>query len=308
MKKLPIIFQLEEEIFFLFAFLNLTGYDQETNLRGMHWLRTFTRKKLREKLKVERYPLLKYFLSRRHQGQFVQWLLRKKYIPDDLAKIYLKKNLSFVQKFDKEFRKFINNERKNLPLSETKKFYLTEKNNRYPKIVKVLHILMKVLNINFDLLNLKKVIITPNFLDSYNYGYGPKIGKIAFIVYGPLRSGDFRLIEHEFLHSVISPLLSRNKIFLRKLKKISKNIFLKKQLEKKGYDDWAVIIEECFVRAMTIRAQSLNLKEKKLFLEKENKKGFKFIEKIYDRLKNNYEENELIDILNNILNNIEEVL
>jgi len=302
MKKIPIIFQLEEEIFYLFSFLNLIGYDKENNPGGMHPLRKFIRQELKDVLEIYRYSLLKDYLSRKHQGQFVQWLLRKKYIPEELANMYSKKDLSFFQKFDKLFRKFVNKEREILSWSEAKKFYLIEKKNHYRKIVKELHNLIKALNIDFNLLNLDKVVIVPNFLDAYNWGYGPKIGKTAFIVYGPLKNEDFRLITHEFLHSVVHSLLLNNKIFLRKIKKFFKDTRPKEQLKKKGYDDWTVIIEEYFVRAINIKSQRLSLKEKRKLLEQEKKRGFKYIERIYIKLKKNYKRNE---ILKNILDNIE---
>jgi hypothetical protein len=52
MKKKPkIIFELEKEIFYLFSFLNLIGYDEENNPEGMHPLRKFVRKTLKSTLK-----------------------------------------------------------------------------------------------------------------------------------------------------------------------------------------------------------------------------------------------------------------
>lgn len=305
MNKLSIIFQLEKEVFYLFSFLNQIGYNYKNNPRGMHPLRKFIRQELKDVLKVNRYSLLKDYLSKKHQGQFVQWLLRKKYATEALTNIYSKRDLFFFQKFDKLFQKFVNGEKKILPWSEAKKFYIIEKKNHYRKIVKELHSLIKGLNVDFNLLDLNKVVIVPNFLDAYNWGYGPKIGKMAFIVYGPLRNGDFRLITHEFLHSVVHPLLSNNEIFLRRIKELFKDTPPKAQLKKKGYDDWAVIIEEYLVRAINIKSQNLGLKEKRKLLKQEEKKGFKYIKRIYLKLKRNYKRNEIVDILKNILDNIE---
>jgi hypothetical protein len=35
MNNSPVVFQLEKEIFYLFSFLNLIGYDEENNPKGM---------------------------------------------------------------------------------------------------------------------------------------------------------------------------------------------------------------------------------------------------------------------------------
>lgn len=309
MKKPKIIFKLEKEVFYLFSFLNLIGYDEENNLEGMHFLRKFVRKRLKGVLKINRYPLLKHCLSRKHRGQFVEWLLWKKYAQKrGLINRFSKRDLSFFQKFTRTFQKFINKEKENFPWIETKKLYSIEKKNRYQKIVKELNSLMKVLNVDFGLLNLERVVIVPNFLDAYNRGYGPKIEKTAFLVYGPLKDGDFRLIRHEFLHSVVKPLILNNEVFLRKIKKFSKYNQPGIKLKKIGYSNWPEIIEEHLIRAIDVKAQDLGPKEKRKLLKQEKKKGFKYIEKIYTKLKKNYERNELLDILKNILNNINKVV
>lgn len=309
MNKLPIVFQLEEEIFYLFSFLNLIGYDQENNPEGMHPLRELIRQKLKNVLKINRYKLLKRYLSKKHQGQFVEWLLRKKYAKEEeQIDIFSKRDSSFFRKFDRVFQKFVSREKKILPWSMAKEFYAIEKKNRYRKIAKELKNLMKILNVDINLLGLKKIVVVPNFLDAYNRGYGPKIGKTAFIVYGPFKDDDFRLIRHELLHSVVKPLFLNNKVFLSKLKKLSKHNRLGVRLKKIGYSNWAVIIEEHLIRAIDIKTLDLGPKEKKKLLEQEKKKRVKYIAKIYAKLKKNYKRNELLDILKNILDNIQEIV
>jgi hypothetical protein len=81
---------------------------------------------------------------------------------------------------------------------------------------------MNALNLDFGLLNLERIVIVPNFLDAYNRGYGPKIEKTAFVIYGPLIDESFRLIRHEFLHSIVKPLVLKKRNFPKKIKKFSK--------------------------------------------------------------------------------------
>lgn len=305
MTKLPVVFKLEKEIFYLFSFLNLTGYDEENNPGGMHPLRKIIRKRLKNTLKINRYSSLKYFLSKKHQGQFVVWLLWRKYEAGELFNTFLKKDLPLFRKFDGLFQKFVDIEEKSLLWSEAKKFYFKEKEKRYQKIIRELNNLMEILNIDFNVLNLNKIIVVPNFLDAYNRGYGPKIGKTAFIVYGPLKNKKFSLLRHEFLHSVVKPLITNNSIFLKKTEKLLKRQPISTRFKKIGYSNWPVIIEEHIVRAFDIKTSQLNSKEKIKLLKREKGKGFIYIEKIYANLKKDYKKNELLDIFKNILDNID---
>jgi len=308
MKKLPIIFKLNEEIFYLFSFLNLIGYDEEDNPEGMHSLRKFVRQRSKNIVQTNRYSLLKRYLSKKHQGQFVVWLLCKKYSPRELTNKFSKQDLLFFQKFNNLFQKFISREKKNLFWSEAKKVYLAEKKNNYQRIIEELNNLMKVLNVDFNVSDLKKIVILPNFLDGYNRGYGPKIGKTAFIVYGPLKGEDFRLIRHEFLHSVVDPLILSNEAFLADLRRLFKHNQPKGWFKKVGYSNWAVIMDEHIIRAIEIKFQNLKLEEERKLLEQEKKKGFEYIEKIYPKLKKNYKRNEFFSILKNVLDNIHEIV
>lgn len=305
MNKLPIVFKLEKEIFYLFSFLNSAGYDEENNPRGMHPLRKSIRRRLKNTLKINHYSSLKYLLSKKHQGQFVMWLLWKKYGARESFNAFLKQDLAFFRKFGRLFQRFVDAEEKNLLWSEAKKIYSKDKKNRYKKIVKELNSLMKVLNVDFSILNLNKINIIPNFLDAYNRGYGPKIGKTAFIIYGPLKNGNFGLIRHEFLHSVVNPLIVNNNIFVKKTEKFLKCRSISTRFKKIGYSNWPVIIEEHLVRAIDIKTRRLKFKEKRNLLKREKGKGFACIEKIYTKLRKDYKKNEFLDILNNIIDNID---
>ncbi len=306
MNKLSIIFQLEKEIFYLFSALNSAGYDIENSPKGMHSLREIIRCEVENK--TDKYSLLKKYFSRRHQGQFVQWVLHKKYNPRDLEYVYSKKDLDFFNKFDREFRKFISNEKKGLPWLKTKEVYLSEKKAREKKIIKELNGLTEKLNLDFNKIGLSKIIVVPNFLDAYGWGYGIKVNEIAFIIYGPLKNEDLRLISHEFFHIIINPVISKNKLFQREIKKYLKSDQVKKKFKTGGYPNWLVLIEEHLVRAFNIKTMDLDKKEKEKLLEQEKGKGYEYIEKIYSELKERYKKNELLDILDNILNNIDRLV
>jgi len=56
-------------------------------------------------------------------------------------------------------------------------------------------------------LGIDELIVIPNFLDSYNAGLGPKVGRTAYAILGPSESGmSVPRIQHELLHSIINPL------------------------------------------------------------------------------------------------------
>jgi hypothetical protein len=300
-KRLPVIFRLDKEIFYLFCLLNLLDYDGENNSAGMHKLRSFIRDDLRKNIKD--YQSLANFFKQKHQGQFVEWVLWKKYAKEDLINRFSKKDLQFFKKFNKDFKLFIKNEKKRIPWSTARTLYLREKKLHFSQIVNQLNKIMDDIQINFRDLGLNNIIIIPNFLDRYNWGYGPKIKKSAIIVYGPLYKKDFRLIRHEFLHSVIKSLIFNNKIFIKKINDITKHRKIPKELKRIGYSEWPEIIEEHLVRALEIKTRPTKTGSKKEALSQEKKKGFKYIEMIYDKLSYNKKSNNVL-ILNQILDKV----
>ena len=305
MKKLRIVFNFEKEIFYLFCFLNLTGYNVENNTDGMHPFRKFIRRELKNKIEISNYLTLKNHILKKHQGQFVQWLLQKKYNQRGLSKFYSKKEFSFFNGFDMHFREFIIKEKNKLSGLKFKNVYSIERKKQKKRIIAELNNLMRKLNLNFGLLHLNKIVIAPNLLDAYGYGYGPKVGKTSFIVYGPLRDKNLRLITHEFLHSVVNSIISNNKKFLQRIRRFNNNKLDKKHKDV-AYSDWPVFIEEYLVRAIDIKMSNLRFSDKEEILKEEEKKGFKNIKKMQLLLKKRYKENELLDILGDIFNNIEE--
>lgn len=307
MKKPSITFSLEKELFYFFCFLNLTGYDVNNNISQWHPLRKYIRDNLKNKININKYSLFKKHIYRKHQGQFVQWILRRKYNKNNPSSFYSKGDLRFFEKFNKYFQDFINQEKKIIPWGRAEKIYLLEKAKNEKEIIKELKDLIEKLNIDLKKLDLSKIIVTPNFLDAYRYGYGPKIGKTAFIVYGPLKKNDYRLIRHELLHSVINSVISNNKSFSRKLKSL-RGRKIKQGLKKMGYSNWAIVIEELIIRALNVKLSNSNNKTKLKLLNKEKKKGFNFINKIYESFGDSYKRNELLDILDNILNNIDKLV
>jgi len=306
MNKLPIIFKREKDIFYLFCFLNLAGYGSKNNIKEIYPLRKDIFGKLKNKIDISNYKLFERQVFKKHQGQFIQWLLQKKYNIGHLSDFYSKKEIYFFNKFDKYFQEFITKEKKNLLELKFKDIYLAEEKENNKRIIAELNDLIEKLNLDFNLLNLNKIVIMPNFLDIYEYGYGFKIKKTSFIVYGPLKNNkDLRLIKHEFLHPVVNSIILNNKLFFQKLKSLKKNK-LNRALKKIGYSTWPVFMEECLVRALDIRMHNFESFDKEAILEQEKEKGFKGIKKMYSLLKENCRKNEAIDILNDILNNIQE--
>ncbi len=297
---IPVFLKLEKDIFWLFTILNLIGYDDENNPAGMHPLRKKVRDTLKRTIKADGcLKKAKGLLSKRHQSQFIEWLLRKKYIPGELVNIYPKKELTFFNEFNKVFQGFtIHLEEKNIfPWLEVKKFFFQEKENYLPRIIQNLNKLMEFLNVDFRILALNKVFLIPNFLDAYERGYGPKIGQTSFVIYGPFRELNFWTIRHEFLHSIVNHLILDDKLMSKKRIQCSKAI---NKFRQTNYNSEGIIIVEYLIRSLNIKYEDISLQEKKKLLEQEKKNGFIQIDRIYKKLQDHYQRNEILASLKKI--------
>ena len=99
------------------------------------------------------------------------------------------------------------------------------------------------------------------------------------------------LIRHEFGHSFINNLTSKNITEVNKYEKLFDPI--ENIMGKQGYPEWETCVNEHLVRAVVIRINAINKGESTvnnaIKIEKNN--GFIYIDKIVDLLKNEYEPN-----------------
>jgi hypothetical protein len=100
----------------------------------------------------------------------------------------------------------------------------------------------------------RKLVIIPNLLDSYYSGNGPQIGGTAYVVAGPTETElSLRgLIEHETLHSLIGPMLDRQRASIPNA--TSRRLYaVLKDTMPAGYGTWDSVLEESLNRAINLR-------------------------------------------------------
>lgn len=138
-------------------------------------------------------------------------------------------------------------------------------------------------------------------------GYGPKVktadGKTkVYGIIGPIRSnmsGDIEfsteyvrdIVLHEFSHSFVNPITTKNIDEVNKYKSLYKPI--SEIMKKQAYADWETCVNEHIVRAVTTRIAYIYegeaAGEKALKYEKSN--GFIYIDNLCEKLKY-FEENK----------------
>jgi len=117
--------------------------------------------------------------------------------------------------------------------------------------------------------DIKEFIVIPNFLEEYDRGIGPKIGKSAYALLGPSIGNDpfpVRRIQHEFLHSIINPMTHD----------VLGNIVKKGELS---------LIREYLIHAIILRSHRFNKLYYKNKITTLKKLKFKNIEKVLVILK-----------------------
>jgi hypothetical protein len=92
----------------------------------------------------------------------------------------------------------------------------------------------------------------PNLLDAYWRGYGPAVGDTRYIVSGPAEQPNIGLVQHEFMHPLLNPVVDAN---LRAVDAgQARRLFerLKGQVSR-GYRSWEGILHESVIRAVEVR-------------------------------------------------------
>lgn len=134
-------------------------------------------------------------------------------------------------------------------------------------------------------------------------GYGIKVGSIAHVIYGPKDDnlpacyGDDFLIRHEFLHSIINPLVET----AMTSSGAENSTSVSAKLQKHSYSDLRTVIAEYLIGAIAVKYAPCGPSEKKEMLNLEIRSGFTDIELVYKKLKNSYRKNEFVDVVRQIV-------
>ncbi len=197
----------DKRIFCLYAALNATVYDKE-NAEAMHSLRLKVRDYLNSrdlllgelKQLFAKYPEEFYY-------RFRHWILSHGNPPEfkEINNFWKCNSLRDLDRFKELLRDFWNQSQ----IEKLWQEFSIEYKSAIKEAQKNGEIAVKQVTdyLNIENLNIEKLIIIPNLLDSYNIGLGPTVNKTAYAILGPSQNGfSVPRIEHELLHSIINPL------------------------------------------------------------------------------------------------------
>lgn len=288
MKLVKIIsFKLDKRIFTLFCALEVAEieYFKDVSLNKLSAVGREI-KNFFYKRKIKSLYKLKKILKKRHPYYFIIWMLQH-FDPPSLKRLYKKwegelslnwygnfgeliKEFYFEaeigklwEKYQKEYKKEIKRYQKSAPL-------IIQKAINYLKIKKP---------------PFKKIIFVPNFLDKIGAGYGPTVHKKAYIIFSPNKKNiNTQLIRHEFLHSIINPLVQgcgrNNKLIQRNKRFLQKTAT---SFSLKYYDEPEAITSEYIIRAIEGRLVSSNKRSN--YIKKQVRLGFPFAGFFNEQLK-----------------------
>jgi hypothetical protein len=264
----------DERLFTLMAALNAAGYDDENNQAGMHPVRQAAR----AELAARNLPSLARLRPRLqlcrliHESQCIHWLLQRGGPPD--------------------FSRQAGGWWVNAPAfpflglsGALSDFYreagIAELWQRYrpayeAEAARYQALLAPSLQNTLDYLRMSppatgRVIMLPNLLDAYWRGYGPAVGETSYIVSGPAEQPNIGLLQHEFMHPLLNPLVDANLQAIDPDQARRLYDHLKGQVSR-GYQNWDGILRESVIRAVEVRLADPD--ERARFLANEEEQGF----------------------------------
>jgi hypothetical protein len=280
----PVTLRADERLFTLMAALNATGYDDENNPAGMHPVRRAVRAELagrdlsslaslRPRLRLCRLI---------HESQCIHWLLQRGGPPD----------------FERQAEGWWVNAPGFLFLGldgALSDFYreagIAELWQRHrpayeAEIARYQGLLAPSLETTLAYLRMSppptgQVVMLPNLLDAYWRGYGPAVGATSYIVSGPAEQPNLGLLQHEFMHPLLNPLVDANLDVIKPDQARSLFARLKGQVSR-GYRSWDGILRESVIRAVEVRLAEPAEREQLLATEEDQ--GFWLVRPLAQQL------------------------
>ena len=232
MDRLKKTVEISKRFFCFYALLNIAGYKPER--LKINPVRTKTLSFLNKNISPDDIEKIKKVINKKGVEKET-WFPYRTYIlcHGDPPK-FTEKSSFWKEKIDNHSAKEFEREIKifwkkykinNLWLS-VKKYYKNVDKKCALNTTKAINISLKYLKIAENKLSFKEFIVIPNFLEEYNRAVGPKIDKTAYAILGPSEKGfafPLQRIQHEFLHSIINPLIAeiyKDKIDSKKLSQL----------------------------------------------------------------------------------------
>ena len=258
-KEYASLIPIPRDIFSIFVALNVMGYNDENNPRGMSSIRVAIRKKLVVSGNwKEKYPKIYKTVKANHSWHLLNKILNRKRTGD--------KN-----DFLKELHAFF---KEHLVQEAWKKFQIYEKG----EFIKIDNSSMKneissfLSYIGRPNKKINKINIILNPLDAYWRGYSLKIGDNGYIVAGPgMDKNNYELIRHEMLH-----------LFSYSFRIPAYMTYIKahKKILSSGYGNSKMIRDEYIVRALNLLYEKDVLKKDIQTDIKKEGKNFPYLNKV----------------------------
>jgi hypothetical protein len=276
--------QADERLFTLMAALNAAGYDDENNEAGMHPVRLAVRAELARKTlrSLDRLRLHLRICRLIHESQCIHWLLQRGGPPDFARQAdgwWVKAPALLFLGMDDALADFYVEAGIGALWQRYQPDYDAE-------IARYQALLEPSLQATLAYLRLSppaasRVVMLPNLLDAYWRGYGPAVGETSYIVSGPAEQPNVGLVQHEFMHPLLNPLVDANLDAIEPAQ--ARRLFdrLKGQVAR-GYQSWEGILHESVIRAVEVRLAAPA--ERAWILANEEAQGFWLVRPLAQQL------------------------
>jgi hypothetical protein len=283
--KQKIFFENDIRLFTLYAFMNYTGYSDESSSDGFHQVR----KMVREDLSKMNLSLSdkNYYSNKKIQPSYYRNSLRDMGAAPNFDIIGYKgnipKELSDLPNRLKEF--YIKADIEGL-YKKYKPYYDSEISKVQDDSLTALVLINNFLKV--DINDIPNLCIEINLLESYgkNTGFGivDKYKDKEVMVLGPSNEPAIQSIVHEYMHVILSPVTENLAVDINKLSYKMKSIPQNSQA-RLYYDNWSSIVEESIARAIDYRVSG---NSRKSSIDKAMKDGFiltEYFDKKFDEYK-----------------------
>lgn len=269
--KKKIKFENDIRLFTLYAFMNYTGYGNESNSSGFSEVRT----KVIEDLDKMNLKLAdnKYYSNKDVQFSYYRNTLRDMGSAPDFDIIGHKGNiLESLLDLPSSLKEFYLKADIESLYNKYRPYYSAELKKIEDKSLTAIVVINNFLKIDNE--DIPNIDIEINLLDVYDRNASfvsvDKYKGNAVITLGPSKEPDVQSVIHEYLHCIINPIVNNLQSEVNKLSYKTKEIPTYSQAEL-YYKDWSSNVEESIVEALEYRAIGGN---RKASIEKAMDDGF----------------------------------
>lgn len=249
--KRKVIFDNDIAIFTLYAFLNFTGYDEENNSQGFHWVRKAIRHDL-EKMNIALMDNNYYLNKKVDSSRYRQILARMDGAPNFRVKLPLPNYLSKLDDLGIHLKEFYEKANIENLFAKYDSIYRSEMERYSELIYPALAKINQFLRVKND--EVPEFYFQVNLLDAYWSGYG--LGTIfehkgkGILITGPSNEPNIKIFVHEYLHGIITPLNNELRQEIEELSYLMKRVPSNTTAAGPSYNNWFAVFDESMIRAL----------------------------------------------------------